>query len=53
MKLPSVPSVLSLLSVLCLTSCWPPPVAIAVQGNYGTYGYSAKRGFEISINATK
>lgn len=42
-----------ILAAASLTSCWPPPVAIAVQGKYGTYGYSAKRGVEITVNATK
>jgi hypothetical protein len=43
-----------LAAILALTSCTNlPPIAVSVQGDYGTYGYSAKRGVEITIDATK
>ena len=47
-------SALLLVAIMALTSCAAlPPIAVSVQGQHGTYGYSAKRGVEIEIDATK
>lgn len=35
--------------LLCLASCAEYPIAIAVQGEHGTYSYSARQGIVISI----
>ena len=35
------------------SGCAEYPVAIRVQGEHGTYGYSKSSGFTIDINATK
>lgn len=39
--------------IIALIGCAEMPVVVGVQGEYGTYSYSAERGIEISINATK
>jgi hypothetical protein len=44
---------IAIIATLILASCAEFPVAVAVQGDYGTYSYSAKRGVEIAIDATK
>lgn len=36
-----------------LSGCAEVPLTLSVEGNYGTYSYSAKRGVEIQVNATK
>lgn len=40
---------LALIATLILTSCADYPVAFAVQGDHGTYSYSAKEGLIISV----
>lgn len=43
----------ALLFTLVFGSCVTFPATVKIQGNYGTYGYSTKRGLEIEVNATK
>lgn len=40
---------IALLATLILASCAEYPVAIAVQGDHGTYSYSAKEGIVITV----
>lgn len=42
-----------LLLVALLSSCAETPLTVGIQGQYGNYSYSAKRGIEVHINATK
>jgi len=41
------------IACLALASCAEFPVTLAVEGEHGTYAYSAKEGVKISVNATK
>lgn len=43
-----------ILIAAALASCTTPfPVAVAVEGQYGTYSYSSKGGLTATIHATK
>lgn len=39
--------------MIALTSCAEMPVSVGVQGEHGSYSYSAKRGIEIEVDASK
>lgn len=40
-------------TILALTGCADLPLTLSVEGQHGAYSYSAKRGIEVSIHATK
>jgi hypothetical protein len=40
---------IALIATLILASCAEYPIAVAVQGEHGTYSYSAKQGLVISV----
>lgn len=46
-------SLLLFSAIMSFTSCAEMPVAVGVQGEHGSYSYSAERGLELKINATK
>lgn len=48
-----IASLLLLAGILLLTGCAELPLTLSVQGEHGSYSYSAKRGIEISVHATK
>lgn len=39
--------------MIALIGCAEMPVSVGVQGEHGSYSYSAERGLELKINATK
>ena len=41
------------IAILALSSCAEMPLTLSVQGEHGVYSYSAKRGVEITVHATK
>lgn len=46
-------SLLLLLVLLLLTGCAEMPVTLSVEGQHGSYSYSAKRGIKIEVHASK
>jgi hypothetical protein len=44
-----IPKLLLILSILGVASCAEYPIAVAVQGEHGTYSYSAKEGIVITV----
>jgi uncharacterized lipoprotein YajG len=44
---------IAIIATLFLASCAELPLTLAVEGEHGTYSYSAKRGLVIEVNAAK
>ena len=44
---------IAIIATLFLASCAELPLTLAVEGEHGTYSYSATRGLVIEVNAAK